>query len=151
VSIGLFWTSHAWFELLEWHMVSSENDLLLCWALLQPSRSLERVRGYKIRLEVCEVDVGPSFSQIYVQLRFWKKKKAPACHPAVSLTTSLSVFSRVPWTSTEGPSINFPRLLNFLIRLLSAPMITEGRCVHWTGICISGSEGIEHVFQLAGC
>ena len=45
--MGLFWTPHAWFELLEWRMVSSENDLLLRWALLQPSRLLERVRGYK--------------------------------------------------------------------------------------------------------
>ena len=43
--MGLFWTPHAWFELLEWRMVSNENNLLLRWALLQPSRLLERVRG----------------------------------------------------------------------------------------------------------
>ena len=49
--MGLFWTPHAWFELLEWRMVSSENNLLLRWALLQPSRLLERVRGYKQTLD----------------------------------------------------------------------------------------------------
>ena len=54
--MGLFWTPHAWFELLEWRMVSNENNLLLRWALLQPSRLLERVRGLLV-LVVTEISV----------------------------------------------------------------------------------------------
>ena len=39
--IGWFWTRHAWFEVLEWRIVSIDGSAVLRWALLHRGRSLE--------------------------------------------------------------------------------------------------------------